>query len=193
MSSYPLSCFPLSPYARISLCASREMAEVTAEGLKNVLSNFSWLLERVRQMVARVSPPSAPVCASAVADTSTGTSSGTPTQTDCVSATSGISNLSKCVGRVVCVLGSGSDVPLANTIKRSLASWDVPCEVRVASAHKAPEYLLRLLDEYHCMLFYARWPPPSFIARILNSFTDTPLTPITPRFGIFPCFFISCE
>lgn len=46
------------------------------------------------------------------------------------------------------ILGSKSDLPFAERIVKALADLGVPCEVRIASAHKSVEHLLRLLDDY---------------------------------------------
>ncbi|MHB1295639.1 MAG: AIR carboxylase family protein [Anaerolineae bacterium] len=53
------------------------------------------------------------------------------------------------VGRVVIIMGSKSDLEHASGIVAQLDAWGVPHTVRVASAHKAPRYLLELLDHYN--------------------------------------------
>jgi phosphoribosylaminoimidazole carboxylase PurE protein len=45
-------------------------------------------------------------------------------------------------------MGSKSDVEHARQIEEALAEFDLPSELRVASAHKSAGYLLRLLAEY---------------------------------------------
>jgi len=49
---------------------------------------------------------------------------------------------------VVIVMGSKSDLKHARQIQVALAEFDLPSELRVASAHKSAGYLLRLLAEY---------------------------------------------
>lgn len=49
---------------------------------------------------------------------------------------------------VVVILGSPNDDPLGQEIVRALESFGIPWEMRVASAHKTPHYLLGLLAEY---------------------------------------------
>ncbi len=49
---------------------------------------------------------------------------------------------------VVIILGSPSDLPLGEKITGALDSFGVPSEMRVASAHKVPHYVLEMLAEY---------------------------------------------
>jgi 5-(carboxyamino)imidazole ribonucleotide mutase len=49
---------------------------------------------------------------------------------------------------VVVVMGSKSDLGHARQIRSALAEFDLPCEFRIASAHKSAGHLLRLLAEY---------------------------------------------
>ena len=51
-------------------------------------------------------------------------------------------------GRVVCVLGSASDVPVAKEVAAVLTQLMVPCVIRVCSAHKTTEELLQLVAQY---------------------------------------------
>jgi len=46
------------------------------------------------------------------------------------------------------IMGSKADLPFAERIAAALQRFGVPCELRVASAHKSVEHLLRLLAEY---------------------------------------------
>ncbi len=46
------------------------------------------------------------------------------------------------------IMGSKADLPFAERIARALGEFGVPCELRVASAHKSVEHLLRLLADY---------------------------------------------
>ncbi|MHB0857591.1 MAG: AIR carboxylase family protein [Anaerolineae bacterium] len=52
-------------------------------------------------------------------------------------------------GQVVIIMGSKSDLEHASGIVAQLDAWGVPHTIRVASAHKAPRYLLDLLDHYN--------------------------------------------
>ena len=45
-------------------------------------------------------------------------------------------------------MGSNSDLEFAQKIREALSSYSIPCDLRIASAHRTPEYLLRLLSEY---------------------------------------------
>ncbi len=51
-------------------------------------------------------------------------------------------------GCAVVVAGSGSDRGHIERIVASLASYGIPCEVRILSAHKSPARALELLREY---------------------------------------------
>jgi len=50
--------------------------------------------------------------------------------------------------KVVIVMGSRSDVDFATSIADLLKHFDVKHEFRIASAHKTPKELLRILEEY---------------------------------------------
>lgn len=49
---------------------------------------------------------------------------------------------------VVVIMGSPTDKPIGQRIAQALDDVDIPWEMRVASAHKVPRYLLDMLDEY---------------------------------------------
>ena len=49
---------------------------------------------------------------------------------------------------VIIILGSPSDTPFGKQIVKTLESFGISSEVRVASAHKTPRYLLDLLEKY---------------------------------------------
>jgi 5-(carboxyamino)imidazole ribonucleotide mutase len=49
---------------------------------------------------------------------------------------------------VVIICGSPADEPLARQIGQGLDGFGLAWQVRVASAHKVPLYLLQMLDEY---------------------------------------------
>ena len=46
------------------------------------------------------------------------------------------------------IMGSKADMPFAQRIEAALERFGVPCELRVASAHKSVAHLLRLLSAY---------------------------------------------
>ena len=50
--------------------------------------------------------------------------------------------------RVVIVMGSKGDLEHAGKIAAQLAAWEIPCTLRVASAHKSVRHLLAILDSY---------------------------------------------
>jgi len=49
---------------------------------------------------------------------------------------------------VVIIMGSPSDAAFSKRITDALDNFSIPWETRVASAHKVPRYILKLLDEY---------------------------------------------
>ncbi|MGH2637841.1 MAG: AIR carboxylase family protein [Rhabdochlamydiaceae bacterium] len=50
--------------------------------------------------------------------------------------------------KAVIIMGSKSDLDFCEKIKSSLASYSIESDTRIASAHRSPEYLLKLLREY---------------------------------------------
>lgn len=52
------------------------------------------------------------------------------------------------LGCAVVLAGSDSDRKHVERIVESLRSWEVPCEVRICSAHKEPQRLLEIVREY---------------------------------------------
>jgi 5-(carboxyamino)imidazole ribonucleotide mutase len=50
--------------------------------------------------------------------------------------------------RAVIVMGSKSDLEFAEKIRSSLSSYSISCDLRIASAHRTPEYLLRIMKDY---------------------------------------------
>lgn len=52
------------------------------------------------------------------------------------------------IPKVVLILGSEHDQTFAMPIKPFLDRFGIPCELRVASAHKDSERLLRIIEEY---------------------------------------------
>ena len=51
--------------------------------------------------------------------------------------------------RIVIVMGSKGNLEHANKIAAQLAAWEIPCTLRVASAHKSVRHLLALLEQYN--------------------------------------------
>ncbi|XP_040554691.1 multifunctional protein ADE2 isoform X5 [Gallus gallus] len=54
----------------------------------------------------------------------------------------------KSQGRVVVLMGSTSDLGHCEKIKKACATFGIPCELRVTSAHKGPDETLRIKAEY---------------------------------------------
>src|SRR5579872_1461629 len=50
--------------------------------------------------------------------------------------------------KAVIFMGSKSDFSFAQQIKEALSKYSIECDLRIASAHRTPEYLLRLLKNY---------------------------------------------
>jgi 5-(carboxyamino)imidazole ribonucleotide mutase len=45
-------------------------------------------------------------------------------------------------------MGSKSDLAFCEQIRQTLSQYSLACDLRIASAHRTPEYLLRLMREY---------------------------------------------
>ena len=45
-------------------------------------------------------------------------------------------------------MGSSTDLSFGQKIKEGLAQYSIQCDLRIASAHRTPEYLLKILREY---------------------------------------------
>lgn len=45
-------------------------------------------------------------------------------------------------------MGSSSDMSFAQKIRDALDQYSIPCDLRIASAHRTPEFLLNLVREY---------------------------------------------
>jgi phosphoribosylaminoimidazole carboxylase PurE protein len=49
------------------------------------------------------------------------------------------------------IMGSKADLKQGQAIAEALQGFGIPSEIRVASAHKAPRYLLQLLEKYEAI------------------------------------------
>jgi len=47
------------------------------------------------------------------------------------------------------VMGSDSDMPWAEKIKENLDAYNIKSEYRIASAHRSPDYVLKIIGEYN--------------------------------------------
>jgi 5-(carboxyamino)imidazole ribonucleotide mutase len=45
-------------------------------------------------------------------------------------------------------MGSNSDLAFSQKIKEAFEQYSIPCDLRIASAHRTPELLLKLIREY---------------------------------------------
>jgi 5-(carboxyamino)imidazole ribonucleotide mutase len=50
--------------------------------------------------------------------------------------------------KTLVIMGSNSDLGFSQKIKEALAQFSIPCDLRIASAHRTPEFLLKILREY---------------------------------------------
>lgn len=50
--------------------------------------------------------------------------------------------------RALVIMGSNSDLVFSQKIKEALSQFSIPCDLRIASAHRTPEFLLRIIREY---------------------------------------------
>ena len=92
-------------------------------------------------------------------------------------------------GLVVIVMGSKSDLKHARRIQAALAEFDLPSELRVASAHKSAGYLLRLLAEYesqHPLVYIAVAGRSNALGGLIDANTACPVIncpPYSDRFS----------
>ena len=91
---------------------------------------------------------------------------------------------------VVVVMGSRSDLGHARQIRSALAEFDLPCEFRIASAHKSADHLLRLLAEYESqdrpLVYIAVAGRSNALGGLVDAHTAWPVIncpPYSDRFG----------
>ena len=51
------------------------------------------------------------------------------------------------------ILGSKSDMPVAEKAKKILKEFNVDFQIKVASAHRTPEFLKKIIDESNALVF----------------------------------------
>jgi|TARA_B110000263_G_scaffold32897_1_gene24952 5-(carboxyamino)imidazole ribonucleotide mutase len=79
---------------------------------------------------------------------------------------------------VCVVLGSKSDLPIAEKCTTLLTEFDIPHEVRVASAHRAPKYLESVVDEAvdsGCKIFIGMAGMAAALPGVIASMTTLPV------------------
>ncbi|MEA1912296.1 MAG: AIR carboxylase family protein [candidate division WOR-3 bacterium] len=52
------------------------------------------------------------------------------------------------MGKIVVVMGSKKDIDHAKIVEKIAKKFRVPCELRIASAHKTPNKVLKIIEEY---------------------------------------------
>jgi 5-(carboxyamino)imidazole ribonucleotide mutase len=52
------------------------------------------------------------------------------------------------VQKAVVIMGSNSDLAFSQKIKEALSQFSIACDLRIASAHRTPEFLLKIIREY---------------------------------------------
>ncbi|KAM8890599.1 bifunctional phosphoribosylaminoimidazole carboxylase/phosphoribosylaminoimidazole succinocarboxamide synthetase isoform 1-T1 [Synchiropus picturatus] len=97
---------------------------------------------------------------------------------------------SEAMGRVVVLMGSTSDMAHCEKIKKSCASYGVPCVLRVTSAHKGPDETLRIKAEYEGdgvpTVFVAVAGRSNGLGPVMSGNTAYPVIncpPLTPDWG----------
>jgi 5-(carboxyamino)imidazole ribonucleotide mutase len=50
--------------------------------------------------------------------------------------------------RALVIMGSNSDLVFSKKIKEALSQFSIPCDLRIASAHRTPEFLLKIIRDY---------------------------------------------
>jgi len=91
---------------------------------------------------------------------------------------------------VVIVMGSKSDLEQAHRIQAALAEFDIPSELRVASAHKSARYLLQLLAQYESqerpLVYIAVAGRSNALGGVIDANTRSPVIncpPYSTKFG----------
>lgn len=49
--------------------------------------------------------------------------------------------------KILIIMGSGKDLSFAKEIEKTAKKFDIQCELRVASAHKTPEKVIKIIEE----------------------------------------------
>ena len=76
------------------------------------------------------------------------------------------------------VLGSKSDLPIAEKCRSVLEKFDVTFEIRVASAHRAPKYLeeiIKTAEESGCQVFIGMAGVAAALPGVIASMTSKPV------------------
>ncbi len=93
--------------------------------------------------------------------------------------------MSKISYKVVIVLGSISDLSWAKEIGKVLTRFKIPFDIRVASAHKSPEYAQKLLKEYESkfekLVFIAIAGRSNALGGFLDANTHFPIINCPPK------------
>lgn len=74
------------------------------------------------------------------------------------------------------IMGSKVDLPFAERIAKALGEFGVPCELRVASAHKSVRYLLELLAAYEATGQVAAYVTVAGRSNALSGLVDAQVT-----------------
>ena len=88
------------------------------------------------------------------------------------------------------IVGSRTDLKHAEAIAEGLKRFEIECEIRIASAHKVPKYLLELLEKYEAMERPKVYVTIAGRSNALSGMVDAQVTspviacpPITEPFG----------
>ena len=76
------------------------------------------------------------------------------------------------------VLGSKSDLPIAEKCRSVLEKFDVTFEIRVASAHRAPKYLEEIIsaaEDSGCQVFIGMAGVAAALPGVIASMTSKPV------------------
>ena len=79
---------------------------------------------------------------------------------------------------ITIVLGSKSDMPVANKAAKILDEFDVKYQIRIASAHRSPDYLHGIVDtaeEDGCMVYIGMAGVAAALPGVLASMTPKPV------------------
>ncbi len=88
--------------------------------------------------------------------------------------------------KVVIIMGSKSDFDFAKKVAENLEKFGIEYEMRVASAHKTPEKLLKILKEYDRVIFITIAGRSNALSGFVDANTPNPVIacpPYSDKFG----------
>lgn len=87
--------------------------------------------------------------------------------------------------KVLVVCGSRSDLAIAKEVEETLKAEKIECDVKVASAHREPDKVRRLVEESDVQVFVAIAGLSAALPGFIASITDKPVigVPVSVKLG----------